>query len=169
MAISAYHRGPRWARSNAQSHPPGATYSPGSTRAEFHTWQATDSHGPTSWPLNALAAPRRQPPHGGLAIGQRHLYCLLSVHDVLRRQGVTAAYGLLTEAQIADVLDACAYFDLHDLAAAVAEIPLAAASPVSARVFDTEYRRRFTMTDRIVTAIRERVATLPDDFPTDPT
>jgi hypothetical protein len=129
----------------------------------------TDSDGPTSWPLNALPAHRRQPPNDGLAIGHRHLYCLLSVHDLLRRRDVTAAFRLLTEEQIADALDACAYFDLHDLAAVVAEIPLAAASPVSAQVFDAEYRRRFTMTDRIVTAMREHVATRSDDFPTDAT
>lgn len=168
MAISAY-RGPRWARSDVQSYPPGGAYSHGSTRAGFHTLQVTDSDGPTSWPSNAARAHRRQPPHGGLAVGHRHLYSLLSVNDALHRHGVTAAHRLLTEEQIADALDACAYFDLHDLAATVAEIPLAAASPVSAQVFDTEYRRRFTMTDRIVTAIREHVATRSDDFPTDAT
>jgi hypothetical protein len=128
-----------------------------------------DSHGHTLWPSNAAPADRRQPPYGGLAIGHRHLYSLLSVHDTLRRHGVTAAFRLLTEEQIADALDACAYFDLHDLAATVAEIPLAAASPVSAQVFDAEYRRRFTMTDRIVIAIREHVATRSDDFPTEAT
>ena len=169
MAISAHHRGPRWARSNAKSYPLGATYSHGSTRAGFHTLQVADSDGPTSWPSNAAPAHRRQPPHDGLAIGHRHLYSLLSVHDTLRRHGVTVAFRLLTEEQIDDALDACAYFDLHDLAAAIAEIPLAAASPVSAQVFDAEYRRRFTMTDRIVTAIREHVATRSEDFPTDAT
>jgi hypothetical protein len=169
MAISAYHLGPRWARSNTKSYPLGATHSTGSTRAGFHTWQLTDSDGLMSWPLNTLPAHRRQPPHHGLAIGHRRLYCLLFAHDTLRRHGVTAAFRLLIEEQIADALDACAYFDLHDLAAAIAEIPLAAASPVSARVFDAEYRRRFTMTDRIVTAIREHVATRTDDFPTDAT
>ncbi len=91
------------------------------------------------------------------------------MHDLLRRHGVAAASVLLTEVQIAEALDACAYFHLDDLANVVAEVPLAASSPVSARVFDAEYRRRFTTTDRIVTAIRERIATMPDDFPADAT
>jgi hypothetical protein len=82
---------------------------------------------------------------------------------------VTTAFGLLTEKQIAEALDACAYFDLHDLAVTIAEIPLAASSPQSARVFDDEYRQRFTMTGRIVTVIREHVASWPDDFPPEAT
>jgi hypothetical protein len=115
--------------------------------------------------LNESLPRRGQPPHGGLAVGHRHLYNLLSVHDLLRGHGVALAFGRLTKTQIADALDACAYFGLHDLAATVAEIALAASSPLSARVFDGEYRRRFTITDRVVTAIRERVANRPDDFP----
>ncbi len=76
------------------------------------------------------------------------------------------ALGLLAEVQIAEAQVACAYFGLHDLAAAVAKVAAAASSPLSARVSDAEYRQRFTLTDRIVTAIRERVAHRPDDFPT---
>ena len=168
MATSAFHWGLRWPHANARSYPVGATHSRPATLAE-NPRRAADVRRLPTWPLNESLPCPRQSPHRGPAVGHRHLYNLLSVHDILRRQGVTAAFRVLTDGQIADALDACAYFDLHDLAAAVAEIPVAAASPLSARVFDTEYRRRFTMTDRIVAALRERIATLPEDFPPDAT
>lgn len=112
----------------------------------------------------AHAEPDIQLPDGS-ALGHRHLFCLLSVHGALRRHGVTQAFRELTEVQIAEALDACAYFGLHDLAATVARIPMAASSLPSAEAFDSEYRRRFALTDRVVTAIRERVAVRPNDFP----
>jgi hypothetical protein len=73
----------------------------------------------------------------------------------------------LTAAQIADAIAACGYFDLHDLAATVADLPLAASSPLSARVFDAEYRRRFTATATILTAIRNKIAERRQDFAQD--
>jgi hypothetical protein len=127
---------------------------------------STEGATPTVWPLNSAAPDRGDPCPRGAAAGHRHLHCLLSVHAVVRREGVATAFRLLTPAQIADAITACGYFDLHDLAATVADIPLAASSPLSARVFDAEYHRRYSTTDTLVTAIRATIAARPHDFPT---
>jgi hypothetical protein len=80
------------------------------------------------------------------------------VHDVLCHEGVAEAARLLSPAQISEGIDACIYFDLQDLAALVCEIPLAAASPLSARVFDDEYQRRYATTEVVVDAILRHMA-----------
>jgi hypothetical protein len=46
----------------------------------------------------------------------------------------------------------------------VAEIPLAGSSPLSARVFDGEYQRRYATMDCVVAAILEQIASRPEDF-----
>jgi hypothetical protein len=115
----------------------------------------------TSWPADySISAPSLP-----IGIGHRYLCRLLLVHDVLTCQGVATASGTLSESEIADAIEACTYFELHDLAAVVAEIPLAASSPGSARIFDDEYRRRYATTDRVVDAILEHIASRPEDFP----
>jgi hypothetical protein len=107
------------------------------------------------------SAPARDLPS---AVGHRHLRRLLLVHDVLISQGVATASQLLGQTEIADAIDACEYFDLHDLAATVAEIPVAGSSPLSARVFDGEYQRRYATMDSVVAAILEQIASRPEDF-----
>jgi len=92
------------------------------------------------------------------AVEHRYLSNLLLVHDVLCHEGVVKASCLLSESEIAEGIDASIYFDLHDLAAAMAEIPLAAASPLSARVFDDEYHRRYATTEVVVDAILRHMA-----------
>jgi hypothetical protein len=115
----------------------------------------------TSWPVtDSVSAPSLP-----IGIGHRYLCRLLLVHDVLACQGVATASGMLSESELADAVEACTYFELHDLAAVVAEIPLAASSPRSARIFDAEYRRRYATTDRVVDAILEHIASRPEDFP----
>lgn len=115
----------------------------------------------TTWPANPTA------PDDALAIGvgHRHLCRLLLVHDILTNDGVATACDTLSPGEIAQAIDACTYFELPDLAAAVADIPLAGASPGSARVFDAEYRRRYAMTDRVVEAILDQIVARPSDFP----
>ena len=116
----------------------------------------------TPWPANG---PASEDDDLAIGVGHRHLCRLLLVHDMLSRQGVATASGMLTEYEIADAIDACTYFDLPDLAATVAEIPMAASSSVAARVFDAEYHRLFGTTDRLMDAILEQIARHPDDFP----
>jgi hypothetical protein len=127
---------------------------------EWDTKSAAAGGTPRVWPLNG-SAPARDLPS---AAGHRHLHGLLLVHDMLIRQGVATASELLSQTEIADAIDACEYFDLHDLAATVAEIPLAGSSPLSARVFDAEYQRRYATMDCVVAAILEQIASRPDDF-----
>jgi hypothetical protein len=130
----------------------------------FVEWdsQSATADGTTKvWPLNGSTTGWRQP----LTIGHRHLSRLLLVHDVLSRQGVATASGMLSQSEIAGAIDACGYFDLHDLAAVVAEIPLAGSTPLSAQVFDDEYHRRYGSTNRVVDAILEQLASRPFDFP----
>lgn len=115
---------------------------------------------PKVWPLNGSAPGRRL----SSGAGHRHLSSLLLVHDLLSRQGVAMASGLLNQSEISGAIDACTYFDLHDLAAMVAQVPLAGSSPLSARVFDGEYRRRYAMLDQVLDAILEQIANRPDDF-----
>jgi hypothetical protein len=126
-----------------------------------------DGGRPTGWPLTN-SAPRLgdQSPHGA-AVGYGHLYWLLSAHAILKSDGVTAASRMLTTAQIAKASTACGYFDLPDLAAAMADVPLAASSPVSATVFDAMYRRRYATTDTVVAAVRAKIAIRPHEFPHD--
>lgn len=130
--------------------------------AVFVAWDGYPAEAARSpWPVNEA------PPRGGtdIGVGHRHLCRLLLLHDMLTHQGVARASDLLSEYEIADALDACAYFDLPDLAATLAQIPMAASSSVAARVFDAEYYRLFTLTDRLMEAIVEQMATHPDDFP----
>ena len=115
----------------------------------------------TPWPASDVTSGDEM----AIGVGHRHLCRLLLVHDVLSQQGVATASGVLSEYEITDAIDACTYFDLPDLAAAVADIPMAASSPVAARVFDAEYHRLFASTDRLMEAIIEQIATHPDDFP----
>jgi hypothetical protein len=115
----------------------------------------------TPWPTNDVGSADGM----AIGVGHRHLCRLLLVHDMLSQQGVTKASGMLSEYEITDAIDACTYFDLPDLAAAVSEIPMAASSPIAARVFDAEYYRLFASTDRLMEAILEQIATHPDDFP----
>jgi hypothetical protein len=126
---------------------------------EWNTYPA--GAGRSRWPVNDLGPVDGAP----IGIGHRHLCRLLLVHDVLTRQGVVTASIVLSEYEITDAIDACEYFELHDLAATVAEIPMAGASSVAARVFDSEYKRLFAVTDRVVEAILGRMAARPDDFP----
>jgi hypothetical protein len=109
---------------------------------------------PTVWPMNMSTPARRIPSPAE----HRHLNSLLLVHDALCRQGVELAAQLLSQAEIAEGIGACIYFDLDELAVAVSEIPLAAASPMSADVFDDEYHRRYARTDVIVNAILRHMA-----------
>jgi hypothetical protein len=130
--------------------------------AVFVAWDGYPAEAARSpWPVNEA------PPRGGtdIGVGHRHLCRLLLLHDTLTYQGVVRASGMLSEYEIADALDACAYFDLPDLAATLAEIPMAASSSAAARVFDAEYQRLFATTDRLMDAIAEQIATHPDDFP----
>jgi hypothetical protein len=130
--------------------------------AMFLTWDAYSAGASRrSWPINDGTE------DGGMAIGvgHRHLCRLLLVHDMLSQQGVARASGMLSECEIIAAIDACTYFNLPDLAAAVAEIPVAAASPVAARVFDAEYQRLFASSGRLMEAILEQMTTRPDDFP----
>jgi hypothetical protein len=106
------------------------------------------------WPVNRSAPARRLPS----PTEHRHLSHLLLVHDVLSHEGVAQAVRLLSSAQIAEGIDACIYFDLQDLATLVSEIPLAASSPLSARVFDDEYRRRYAATEVVLDAILRHMA-----------
>ena len=130
--------------------------------AVFVAWDAYSAGAPrTPWPANGPVSEDTL----AIGVGHRHLCRLLLVHDMLSRQGVATASGMLTEHEIVDAIDACTYFDLPDLAATVAEIPMAASSSVAARVFDAEYRRLFGTTDRLMEAILEQIATHPDDFP----
>jgi hypothetical protein len=111
------------------------------------------------------SAPRRcdeSPPVG--VVGHEHLYWLLWAHAILSSEGGAAGCRLLTTAQIVKASTACGYFDLPDLAAAMADVPLAASSPASATVFDAMYYRRYATTDTVVTAIRVKIATRPHDF-----
>ena len=130
--------------------------------AVFVAWDGYSAGATRSqWPVNGVGTDDV----AAIGVGHRHLARLLLVHDMLSRQGVETACGMLSEYDIADALDACAYFDLPDLAATVAEIPMAAASSVAARVFDAEYHRLYATTDRLMEAILEQMATRPDDFP----
>jgi hypothetical protein len=79
------------------------------------------------------------------------------------------ASQLLSQAEIAEGVGACIYFDLEELAIAVSEIPLAAASPLSAQVFDDEYQRRYARTDIIVNAILKHMAMRSYESPHRPT
>ena len=116
---------------------------------------------PRAWPMNGSAPARRLPSPQE----HRHLSSLLLVHDVLCRQGVAMASQLLSHDEIADGVDACIFFDLMDLAAAVSEIPFAAMSARSAGVFDDEYQRRYARTDVIVEAILRHMATRTYESP----
>jgi hypothetical protein len=127
---------------------------------EWDTRSAAAGGTPRVWPLNG-SAPSRDLPS---AVGHRHLRGLLLVHDVLIGQGVATASQLLSQTEVADAIDACEYFDLHDLAATVAEIPLAGSSPLPARVFDAEYHHRYATMDYVVAAILKQIATGPDEF-----
>lgn len=128
----------------------------------FIAWDGYSPGAPrTPWPANDVMAGDST----AIGVGHRHLCRLLLVHDMLSQQGVARASGMLSEYEITDAIDACTYFDLPDLAAAVAEIPVAASSPVAARVFDAEYHRLFASTDRLMEAILEQIAAHPDDFP----
>jgi hypothetical protein len=108
----------------------------------------------TDWPLNWST-----PGHGRSSpVEYRHMNALLLVHDALCRHGVATASRLLSESQIAEGIDGCGYFELPDLALTMSEIMLAAESPLSARVFDDEYRRRYGRTDVVADAILKRIA-----------
>jgi hypothetical protein len=131
-----------------------------SRAAMFVAWNVKPAE---TWPLNGPAPGESLP----IGVGHRYLCRLLLVHDMLSRQGVAAASGALSQSEIDDAIDACTYFELFDLAAVVAEIPLAGSSPLSARVFDAEYHRRYATTDRVVDAILEHLAARPEDFPGD--
>ena len=122
---------------------------------------------PSGWTLNNSAPPwgNRAVPVG--TVGYRHLYWLLSMHAILSSEGVAAAWGLLTTAQIAKASTACGYFDLPDLAAAMADVPHAASSPTLATVFDAMYHHRYATTDTVAAAIRAKIAALPHEFPHD--
>jgi len=109
---------------------------------------------PTVWPMNVSTPARRIPSPAE----HRHLNSLLLVHDALCRQGVERAARLLSQAELAEGIGACIYFDLDELAVAVSEIPLAASTPLTARVFDDEYQRRYATTDVIVNAILKHMA-----------
>jgi hypothetical protein len=160
------HYGQRWAWVDNQTQAVGATSAHGAVLVEPAITASTGVATPAVWPLNSSAPERHRLRHGAAA-GHRHLRCLLSVHAILRRDGVAAAFRLLTPTQLADAITACGYFDLHGLAVTMADIPRAASSPVSARVFDAEYHRRYSATDTVVTAIRTTIATRPHDFPHD--
>jgi hypothetical protein len=109
---------------------------------------------PMTWPVNVSTPARRIPSPAE----HRHLNSLLLVHDALCRQGVELASRLLSQAELAEGIGACVYFDLDDLAVAVSEVPLAASTPLTARVFDDEYRRRYAGSDVIVNAILRHMA-----------
>jgi hypothetical protein len=109
---------------------------------------------PTVWPMNVSTPARRIPSPAE----HRHLNSLLLVHDALCRQGVARAARLLSQAELAEGIGACIYFDLDELAVAVSEVPLAASTPLTARVFDDEYQRRYGGTDVIVNAILSHMA-----------
>jgi hypothetical protein len=117
-----------------------------------------------AWPMN------RSVPAGRLLspVERRYLSRLLLVHDIVCRHGVTTAFRLLSGSQILEGIDGCIYFDLHDLAAALSEMPLAAASPPSARVFDDNYRQRYATPD-LLDAILKRIATRFHEPPHRPT
>jgi hypothetical protein len=109
---------------------------------------------PTVWPANISVPARRIPSPAE----HRHLNSLLLVHDALCRKGVELASRLLSQAELAEGIGACIYFDLDELAVAVSEVPSAAATPLSAQVFDDEYQRRYGRTDVIVNAILKHMA-----------
>lgn len=116
---------------------------------------------PAAWPEN-LSTPARRI---ASPAEHRHLNSLLLVHDALCRQGVELTSRLLSQEELAEGIGACIYFDLDQLAVAVSEIPLAAATPLSARVFDDEYRRRYATTDVIVNAILTHMARRSYEYP----
>jgi hypothetical protein len=116
------------------------------------------------WPLNGSAPARRL----ASAVEHRNLSSLLLVHDVLCHEGVAKASRLLSQSAIAEGVDACIYFNLHDLAAAMSEIPLAAATPLSARVFDDEYHRRYATSEVVVDAILRHMAARSYESPRRP-
>ena len=91
-----------------RSDPAGTGWSggPATVTVGIHRVAAGDGH--AAWPLNIYRAGHRLPSPGVLAVDHRHLYCLLTIHDLLQRRGVAAAFDLLTTAEIADALDACA-------------------------------------------------------------
>ena len=153
------HRATEEARLLDQPNQPGAR---SQRSAALVAWDRYSAGAVRSrWPVNGSGSGD----DAAIGVGHRHLCRLLLIHDVLSRQGVATACGMLTEYEIADAIDACTYFDLPDLAATVAEIPMAASSTVAARVFDAEYHRLFGTTDRLMEAILEQIATHPDDFP----
>ncbi|GAA5179900.1 hypothetical protein GCM10023322_10950 [Rugosimonospora acidiphila] len=116
-----------------------------------------------SWPVNGVDRYR-----GGdavcLAIGDLHLWSLLTIHHALNRVGVSTTLRILTIRKVARAVSACRYFGLTALGELLARIPEAADSTGPADVFDAEYRQRYSDGTELVRAAQWKVATAPEDF-----
>jgi hypothetical protein len=116
-----------------------------------------------SWPVNSTARYRGSDADR-LAIGDLHLWSLLTVHDALNRAGVSATFRVLTTRRLARALSACWYFELPALGELLARMPDAVGSPRGAEEFDAEYRRRYSNGAELIRAARHKLASAPGDF-----
>ncbi|HEY2669123.1 MAG TPA: hypothetical protein VGJ07_01975 [Rugosimonospora sp.] len=116
-----------------------------------------------SWPANSTAR-YRAPDSARLAVGDLHLWSLLTVHHALNRVGVAATLRMLTVRKVARAVSACRYFELSSLGDLLSLMPEAAASAPFAEAFDAEYHQRFSDGADLIRAAQWKVATAPEDF-----
>lgn len=135
----------------------GQRNSPGQSRAAL-----IDRQRP-SWPGNGTAR-YRTTDAVCLAVGDLHLWSLLTVHHALKRAGVVATLRMLTVRKVHRAVSACRYFELTDLGDLLSLMPEAAGSAQFADAFDAEYRQRFSDGSELIRAAQWKFATAPEDF-----
>ncbi|GIH14186.1 hypothetical protein [Rugosimonospora africana] len=124
---------------------------------------ARDDRQRPSWPGNNMAR-YRTPDAVCLAVGDLHLWSLLTVHHALNRVGVVATLRMLTVRKVHRAVSACRYFELTGLGDLLSLMPEAAGSAQFADAFDAEYRQRFADGAELIRAAQWKVATAPEDF-----
>lgn len=116
-----------------------------------------------SWPANGTAR-YRATDSVCLAVGDLHLWSLLTVHHALNRTGVVATLRMLNVRKVRRAVSACRYFELTALGELLSLMPEAAVSPQFAEAFDAEYRQRFSDGSALIRAAEWKLATAPEDF-----